>query len=221
MKRLVAIAMVVLIAGGAVASFAASAGATVLCRDTPDVNGKCLMVPGDYAVGQVVKASAAKSTFTVVPKLGSSAENVVCKTAMELKLGTTGGGAGTNVTGNVENLSFTSCTREKTGFGCTATVVGTPPATFAIAWTSAGNGNFSTSSITIQVTCPNVLACVFKAAPTVPMTGSGTTPQITVSQVKFQQEEPKGFTECPSSSQWDATYSIESPTPLWVANQMA
>lgn len=220
-RRVTTLAALSLVATS-IALCATSASATVLCKEAPDVpNSDCAAGPGDYAKDTVIKAAAAKSVFTVTPKKGSTAENIVCKTSMELKLTSTGGGIGTNVTGNIEKMEFPSCTMEKSNLKCTAKVVGTPPATFTLAWTKEGNGDLSASKITIEATCPFILACVYTVSPTLPMIGSGTTPEIVASEVALTQSEPTGFMDCPTSTKFDATYAVESPTPLWVTRKMA
>lgn len=221
MRRAALFALAALIVGIATASGPASAGATVLCKKPVDANDNCAAASGDYAVGTAIKASVAKSQFTIVAKPGTFAENIVCKSTLELKLTSAGGGEGTNVTGNVENLAFTGCTMEKSGDPCTTTVIGTPPGVFTLAWTKEGNGNLNSSKLELRVSCAFVLNCIYRIAPTLPVTGSSTTPELTATKFVLEQEEPVGWMPCPESTKWDATYAVESPVPLWVARKMA
>lgn len=193
-----------------------SASATELCSTTTN---PCT---SPYGVGTVIAGSSTNATLT------SSLGNVVCSgSSMEGKT-TSQGSSKTNVEGTIEKVSFSGCTLT-TPFGggihnCSVTPINTPwKAVVATEITGVVNDNglMTVSSDGngepgAKVDCgASVLRCQFTASSIVLNVNGGTSPTVVAKEEPLNRAVYEGGL-CPSTSTWDANYSITKPTPLYV-----
>jgi hypothetical protein len=207
------------IAAMAFMAFASSASADVLCKAAPNKEGKCPTASGDYTTNQVFKASASDPVLTAT---AFGVSGVTCETgATEVKQTGTGGAKGTAVPGEVADLTFSNC--KTTGFIVTACTVGTSKGYVGsiTATNDVGGGVLSTSSaVTTNVSCPGVgMNCNYspKAGTPVTLDITGGNPAKFVASEETLTSTGSG---CPETAKWDATYTLTSPTALWVATEM-
>jgi opacity protein-like surface antigen len=206
------------VAAMAFMAFAGSASADVLCKAAPTKEGKCPTASGDYAAGQVFKAKSTNPKLTVV---GGITAYVTCaESNVELKNTSTGGAKGTAVNGEITDLTFTNDCTTAAGVSCTVSTTKGYTGTVK-ALNDLGTGELVAFGNTIRtkVVCGAIFSCEYspKAAGLgVHITG-GNPASVVASEEPLDQISGFG---CGSEAKWDATYTLTSPTNLWVATEM-
>ena len=187
---------------------AGTASATKLCKTAAEA-GACA---SSYASGTKISASSTEALLKT--NLGT----VICKkSAVSGKTTTAGGGAGVPVAGTVETLTFSECKLGSTS--CTATAVHLTY-TASVAWTSGNNGTFTVGKGTggapgAHVVCGSLIDCTFTGEG-IQLDVDGGAPALVLAKEEVLAKESGGFF-CPSTSTWTATYSVSTPTPLFIS----
>jgi hypothetical protein len=195
---------------------AGTASATELCT----TNVSPCPAGEHYGAGTVIEGSSTNATLT------SSLGNVVCTSSAIKGATTTTGGAKLSVEGKIESLTFSGCTLT-TPFGgtkhnCNVTAINTPYKA-VVTKTTQPNGTLTVSSggsgdPGAKVDCgASVLRCQF-TSPSIALDVTGGSPAIV-----HAKEEPLNRTVyegglCPSTSTWDATYTVTKPHALYLVN---
>jgi hypothetical protein len=119
--------------------------------------------------------------------------------------------SGTTVSGSVESLTFGKCNCE---------VKTLKNGTLSIQWTSGNNGTLSSSSAEVTTTCSTIFGsvhCIYVTSSTTLGTVTGGSPaKVDISSANLPRLTTNGL--CAEKANWDATYEITSPKPLYVDN---
>jgi hypothetical protein len=193
---------------------ASSASATVLCQTT---GTPCAaMLPP----GTTISADLKTATNAVLTTSGGLANPTLTCTSSGVDIDTTTtGSAGGTVLGDLTALSFSGCTSvNPAGCSSAATVTGLPTSG-SVAWTSGNNGTFTVTAPVVTFTCTIVgfpVQCSFGNSGSVSGAFTGGNP----AEVKFTNQSiaSTGGFGCPSAAQWNATYSVTTPKPLYLTN---
>ena len=195
------------------AGSAAAAGGTTLCK----TNETPCAAANHYLSGQEIVASSTNARLT------SSLGDVTCEQS-EVKGSTTSTGSNkAAVSGSITSLSFTKNCVLHTPFGftdaCTITSINLPYAASVTNTAGTMNGTLTVSgSPGAKVDCGSALKCQFTAkggSITLDVTG-GAPATVTASSEPLERTVYEGGI-CPSEATWDATYTVTTPNPLWLA----
>ena len=195
---------------------AGAASATSLCA-TPAVT----MCPSPLAAHTLIRADLKTGVNAVLTTSGGLANPTLTCTASSVTITTTSAG-GTGVTdlpGDLTGLTFTGCSSMNPS-GCTNTgeVAGLPKSG-SVMWSSGSNGTFTVNAPTVSFTCPIAgfpVTCAFGGNGDV--TGSFTGGNPATVQFTNQSIASTGGFGCPTAAQWNATYSVTTPNPLYLTN---
>ena len=185
------------IAAAALMAFAGSASATTLTG----AGGATL------GTGTAIAAENER-TLTLDAAIGT----ITCTESHMAAKTTNGGGAGVNVTANVESLSFS---------GCNATVTVLVNGTLSIEGIGSNNGilNGTGNEVTVELEVkPNRFHCIFKTNATNlgTVTGSSTTKSTATLDISATIPRTGGSSGafCGTTAQWTGSYAITSPDTL-------
>jgi hypothetical protein len=156
-------------------------------------------------VGTVIDASLSGSA-----KLTTTEGTVLdtCTGGTVKGVTTTTGSATETVQGNIEELTWGPCTEPTTTIA---------KGTLEIHWTSGLNGTLTAGSVPSEVTVQTTIfgSCIFTIAAGGDIgTVTGTTSGDAVFHINAVASRKSGF--CPSTTKWEGTYIVTSPTPLAV-----
>jgi hypothetical protein len=195
---------------------AGTASATELCT----VNTSPCPAASKYNSGTVIEASSTNATLT------SSLGNVVCTGSSIKGTTTSSGGSKLSVEGTMESLSFSGCTLttpfSTTKHNCTVTGINLhykgvaakttqPNGTLTV--TSGGSGDPGA-----KVDCgANVLRCQF-TSPSIVLDVTGGSPATVLAKEESLNRTVYEGGLCPSTSTWDATYTVTKPHALYLVN---
>ena len=194
---------------------AGSASATVLCGTSASPCASPL--PNDTTLRMDIKTS----TNMLMTTSGGFVNPTFTCTSSALDLTTTsaGGAAVTNLAGDLRGMTLSGCSSANPA-GCSSawTVTGLPTA-WSVMWTTGNNGTLSLATPVMTVSC--VLSgipvnCSFGNGGSVTGSVTGGTP----AEVRFINQTlaiTAGF-GCPTAAQVNATYSVTTPSPLFLTN---
>jgi RHS repeat-associated protein len=188
-----AVALIVLISAG-------PASATVLCKN----NSSTSSCSETYGTGTEMKAtSEGTSTLTTAFK------NIECSEATIQ--GKTTNESGTAIEGKIETLTFGKC-------NCEVKVI--KGGTFSITQISAtDNGTFKSSGTEVTTSCSTIFGtvhCIYATSSTDLGTLTGGKPaKFDISSADIPRLTTNAL--CDETANWDATYKITSPEPLYVS----
>lgn len=193
------------IAVAALTAFAATgtASATVLCGNNSGTT-KCTEA---YAEGTEIQAVNEGTTT-----LTTSFTNIECSESTVGGKVTNPGGKSTAVSGNVETLTFSKCNCEvnviKNGTLSITQIAGTD------------NGTLSSSGAEVTASCSTIFGtvhCIYSTNATDLGTLTGGNPaKMDISSANIPRLTTSGL--CAEKANWDATYKVTRPTPLYVGN---
>jgi hypothetical protein len=195
------------------AGSASAAGGTTLCK----TNETPCAATNHYAIGQEIVATSTN------PRLTSNLGEVTCNNS-EVKGKTTSTGSNkTSVSGEITSLSFTNNCVLHTPFGftdaCTVTAINLPYAATVSNTAGTMNGPLTVSgSPGAKVDCGSALKCQFTAkggSITLDVTG-GAPATVLAEKEELERTVYEGGI-CPSEATWDATYTVTTPNPLYLA----
>jgi hypothetical protein len=212
--KILAIALLALAACGlTTAGPASAAGGTTLCKSnqTPCASGN------HYPSGTKFAGSSGPMTLTTTWGW-KAAQQIKCNQSEIGGLITSTGSSSGNVAGEVQSLYFTECTLT-TALGTVHPCMNPPfnmPWQIAIANTpKTMDGTLTISNPKLRIQCPyQGVQCDFTASSTVLDVIGGAKATLVAKQESL--EGSGGFT-CPESVDWDATYTITEPAPLYLA----
>ena len=222
MKHLKIIGLAAIAAMAFMAFAAGSASADVLCKVAPNKSGECATASGSYGSGTTFKATSTNATLAVS---AFGITGVVCSdSAVTVK--TTSAGSqtpGTAVTGEIpkEGLTWSGCETE--GFihtACTVSSNGSAYSGSIKATNDTGSGTLTISSATTTtVICSGVgMHCTYtSAANGINLSLTGGNPASFVATNQTLSATGSG---CPTTANWNATYTLKEPTALWAATKM-
>lgn len=194
---------------------AGSASASVLCKVKPSAENKC-------PAGETLpKGTAIEGTSSHAELVNTGKPNVLCEASSVGGTTTSAGSSKENVKGSITTLTFTKCkTTSGTIVSCTVNAQGLPYSAEVLSSAVVGNGTMNVSKGKASVSCGfGILQCVF-GAPSLSLAVTGGNPAMVVAnEATMTLEKESGFEECPSSSNWNATYTVTNPTALWVAKE--
>jgi hypothetical protein len=184
---------------------AGTASATELCKveGTPCTE--------KYGSGTTLSSSLVTGSEAV---LTTNLDVVKCQASSVGGKTTSEGGSGTTaVKGEITSLSFTTC-KDSFGNTCTVTPVNLPyEAEVKGSGEAAELGVKDATGAGATVVCGGVLNCTFTSKSlSLPVMGATTPPTVTAEEVSL--ERAGGI--CPSTSTWNAKYTVTAPTPLMV-----
>ena len=212
--KIIGIAAVAAMAITAVAGVGTAPAATKLCAQVDGTNGNgCPGQKREPGNNVHIEAKSTNATLT------TSITNVICEeSATTLHADTsTNVEPNTSITGAVTALSFTKC-KTSSGTACTVEVIGlsgggTYPS--HLLGTSDGLTDHSRLQVTggkAKVVCGFLINCTFSTTSAVLNGVNGSPTTFTASKVKLNSEG--GF--CPATAEWDAIYSVTTPTGLTI-----
>jgi hypothetical protein len=180
-----------------------SASATRLCSTNS------LPCSSSYPSGTSVMG---QSPFLHTVVLTNSLSNVTCTgSSFELKTTSSGGGAGTPVTGQIQAFTLTGCTTSS-GMQCTAAAQFLPWKA-EVTGGASGNGVLWINLPAFQISCGFLLNCSYEAGTPRPMAILGGSPaNIEASGWLLTVSTPG----CPNEAYFDGQYEAKSPKPLFV-----
>lgn len=147
------------------------------------------------------------------PVITTNVTNATCEQSSATISLSNDGGEGEPVAAQVTAFSFTGNCKTAGGTACTFTVVNLPySASFE---GSGGNGSMTVtdpSGAGASVKCGFLINCTFTAKEA-ELTITGGAP-ATVVAAKVPLERTGGF--CPATAEWDATYTVGPPNPMFV-----
>jgi hypothetical protein len=183
---------------------ASSASATVLCKtnNTPCLSG------WDYPQGTAIEASLDPQTSAILKTTGGSIENT-CNTAALVAATSNTGSASETVKGSValENLFFGGC------INTTDVLEGGFLEIHHIAGTM--NGTLTAKQFRITMNLGGV-SCVYGATTGVDL-GTVTGGAMATMDINGALPKVEGPILCPSTTVWEAKYTVTEPEPLYVA----
>jgi hypothetical protein len=134
-------------------------------------------------------------------------KNIECKESTIQ--GKTTAESGTTIPANVETLTFGSC-------NCEVKVL--KGGTLSVQWTSGSNGTVRSSGTEVTTSCSTIFGtvhCVYATSSTALGTLTGGNPaKVDISSADVPRLTTSAL--CDESANWDATYEITSPKPLYV-----
>jgi len=180
-----------------------TASATVLCGNSSGTS-KCTEA---YAEGTEIQAVNEGTTT-----LTTSFKNIECSESTVAGKVTNPGGKSTAVSGNVETLTFGSC-------NCTVTVL--KKGTLSVSQIAGtDNGTLSSSGAEVTASCSTIFGtvhCIYSTSETDLGTLTGGNPaKMDISSANIPRLTTSAL--CDETANWDATYKITGPTPLYVGN---
>lgn len=191
---------------------AGSAGATVLCQESPTL-GKCPKGK-TYGVGQKLKFAAGHNVFTE--------EEFFCEgTETEVEL-TAAGSAVATVKGKVLAWTFSKCGL-RNEVKCTVEAENLPYLA-EVHWTAGGDGTMTVegegeAEPYAFITCiGGVIECGYGGDLDLDLTG-GNPAILRAEESPFELKAELGAVECPEEVGWDATMLAKGPTAIWVAKE--
>lgn len=211
--KILASAVLALAACGLVPAAASAAGGTTLCEanQTPCASGN------HYPTGTEFAASSGPMTLTTTWGW-KAAQEIKCNQSEIGGVTTSTGSNSANVEGQVQSLYFTECTLT-TALGTVHQCMAFPisfPWQFTIANTpKTMDGTLTISNPTLTIRCPpQGPECEFTVASTVLDVTGGAEATLVAKQESI---EGSGGFSCPESVDWNATYTITEPAPLYLA----
>jgi hypothetical protein len=196
-----------------------SASATVLCRSRPSSH----VCPAADILAGPSRSSAVTATATnsrMVTSGGLLNPTITCGSSTANFTEGPGGGAGVSLPGRLTGLSFTRCTSTNpTGCSASAIVTGLPT-TDSIRWIpGTWDGSFDLTEPDVEFDCPFLGATIRCHYGLNVVTGTirGGSPATLVFQ-GVSLGSVNG-SPCPPSIVWSATYTISSPSPLYIEDQ--
>jgi hypothetical protein len=189
---------------------AGEARATELCETsiTPCSSGK-------YSSGTIVHAQLQANT---VATLTTSIVSVTCPESTVVGKTTSSGGAGSAVTGEINQLVFSGHCHTSSGTTCEVESVNLP---YTISLSGGGTPSRAKSTLNVldpvgagaYVKCGALLDCTFttKSALLSVTNQAGGTPTLTAG-VSLS----RAGSICPPTATWDATYIMTTPDPVFV-----
>jgi hypothetical protein len=201
--KMLGLAAIAALAFAAIAG-AGTASAAKLCKTAPNKSGVC--EGGHYASGTTFEATSTNPVLTVVS--GATSQVTCSHSTVSLKSTATEGTPG--VPGEITHLGFTGC-KTALGFSCT------------VSTTSGYTGELTSTTLTAKgsaetsVVCAGFLSCKYKPK------AAGVSLSFTAGNpAKFTATEQEleliaGGEGCGTGAKWDATYTLTSPTALWVS----
>jgi hypothetical protein len=180
-----------------------TASATVLCGNSTGTT-KCTEA---YAEGTEIKAVNEGTTT-----LTTSFKNIECSESTVGGKVTNPGGKSTAVSGSVETLTFGGC-------NCTVTVL--KKGTLSVTQISGtDNGTLKSSGAEVTASCSTIFGtvhCIYATNETDLGTLTGGNPaKMDISSANIPRLTTSAL--CDESANWDATYKVTGPTPLYVGN---
>jgi hypothetical protein len=218
MKYLKIIGLAALAAMALTAVVASSASAATVCS-TAGTGASCGGSHGNIYAGKVVAKNSGNVVLTVTSGSGSTINTVTC-TGSEAGGEITDGEKGT---GLITTLDFTGCTSNICG-----AVTASTTASAATPWSAsvATEGATVNTNGTMTVLKPTgVFSCTFlgvkvtcaytTASAAVKVTGSDTAPKITATNVQLERESGSESV-CGVKADWNGTYSITTPSSIFI-----
>lgn len=189
------------------ASSASAAGGTTLCKsnETP-----CSAL-NHYGVGAEFHALASGG-ITLVRTGSLINEQMNCGSSTFQGRQSSTGSSTTSVEAEVGFITFLECVNQSTKESCTNVALNQPIATIT---NTAGtmNGTFSLSEFSITSVCKGTPDCVFTSS-SISLEMTGGEPATLVASDEKLNGSGVG---CPKALDWTATYTLTSPTALWLA----
>ena len=149
--------------------------------------------------GTTITANS-EGTTTLHPPIGS----IECEESHVGGKTTNAGGAGVNVTGNIEALSWSKCN---------ATVNVLAKGTLSVAATSGSNGTLSSTGAEVTVEYLG-FHCIFKTNSTSLGTVTGGSPATLDISATIPRTGGRSGAFCGSTAQWTGSYAVSNPSTL-------
>ena len=187
-----------------------TASATGLCSAAP--SGASCNAGTAYKTGQTYEAEAVNAL------LKTNLENVTCATSKTtLKQTQENTGAGVALLGEITALTFSGC-KSSGGFSCTVLSVNAPYKASLLSSTGLLSVTAKTGEPSASVSCAGgLLACVFGNTTFELPLVSGNPAEVKAEGVPLKMTKKTGFLNCPTSSEWIATYVAKTPASIWVS----
>ena len=121
------------------------------------------------------------------------------------------GGAGVSVTGTIESLTWSECTKTTDTLN---------PGSLEIHWIS-GTKNGTLTAIDAEVTINTIFgSCVYGSAKALNLgTVVGSTTGNATMEINTKVPKISGNFACPAESRWTASYTVTTPSPLHVTKE--
>jgi len=220
MKYLKIIGLVALAAMALTAVIASSASAATVCS-TSGTGGACGAGHGNVYKGSIVGKNSGNVVLTVTNAEGKAINTVTCtssEAAGEITNGETGAG-------KLTKMTFSSCNSNVCGTVTVTTSASTTnpwasSVTTEVAGVQNTNGTMTTEGVTGSFTCSFFgfpVTCRYKTAKAeTKVTGSDTEPKMVANNVPLELEEGGNATVCGTKSDWTGTYTLTTPSSLFI-----
>jgi len=179
-----------------------SASATSLCAANEE---ECASPLGS---GTAIELSVAPGTKALFQTSLATVECVKSKA-----IGKTTSGSGNTVSAVIESFSFEEC-KTSAGTNCTVKVT-TLPYNTSISAVWGNNGELKVGGLQFPIFCLAVIECTFKVPSSAALSVTGGNPAVAKAE-EIKLEAQLGGLLCPIQSNWQATYQVVKPKPLWI-----
>jgi hypothetical protein len=146
-----------------------------------------------------------------VVKLTTSFKNIECTESTVHGTTTNEGGPNEPVVGHIETLTFGGC-------NCTVTVIN--KGSLEVEWSSGNNGTVKSKGAEVTASCSTIFGnvhCIYEtgAGTSLGTATGGEELQMDISENNIPRQATSAL--CAEKANWDATYKVTSPKPLYIA----